>query len=111
MNTISAVKVNSLTMSSFEDNILLKLRRQYSDVEAVKLALLELDKAKVELSKERVENGKLKAEIAYLESIKNDGYVMKRDYKSLQKAHVKKCKKYEELEVLYYSEIRKRREQ
>jgi predicted nucleic acid-binding Zn-ribbon protein len=55
-------------MENFEDNILLRLRRKYSENEALKLALLELATAKAELSKERIENGKLKAEIAYFEN-------------------------------------------
>ena len=51
-----------------ETEILLRLRRQYTESEALQLAMQEVDRLKSELSKERVENGKLVAEVAYLES-------------------------------------------
>lgn len=51
-----------------ETEILLKLRRQYTENEAVQLAIQEVIKTKAELSKQLIENGKLMAEVAYLEN-------------------------------------------
>lgn len=61
------MKRNEARKESFEDRILLKIRRDLSESEAIKFVIQENDKLKLKLSSFQIKSGELKSDVAELQ--------------------------------------------
>lgn len=61
------MKRNAARQDSFEDRILLRIRRDFSENEAVKFVVQENDKLKLKLSSFQIKAGELKSDVAELQ--------------------------------------------
>jgi hypothetical protein len=99
---------------SFEDNILLKLRRQFSGQEKYRLFLQQLDRLEIELKRERELNTELMKKIATVEDLQAevDEYTGKGIGKTCvkMKTHNKAINEKKKWEALYIETYHKLQE-